>query len=164
MRQTFLKSNLQNQSMHRWKAKHIRTNSTHWPFKIAHVNTVGLEAAADCRKCLQKGQHKTADCPNPVKCRQCLANGHRAGDNVSVLAYSRSEQRHRCRRLQRLLHPDREPPEPERQTSSKQAKQDPHHRLHNQTAQEERWIGQSTDDPSSERPQPTTPEPRPLHP
>ena len=51
-----------------------------------------------------------------------------------------------------------------RHTSSKQAKQDPYHRLHNQTAQEERWIGQSTDAPSGKRPQPTTPEPRPLHP
>ena len=82
-----------------------------------------------------------------------------------LLAYSRSEQRYRRRRLHRLLHPDQEPPEPERQTSSKQAKQDPHHRLHNQTAQEERRrIGQSTDAPSSKRPQPTTPEPRQLHP
>ena len=43
------------------------------------------EAAADCRNCLQKGQHKTANCPNPVKCRQCLADGHRAGDNVCSL-------------------------------------------------------------------------------
>ena len=43
------------------------------------------EAAADCRNCLQKGQHKTANRPNPVKCRQCLADGHRAGDNVCSL-------------------------------------------------------------------------------
>lgn len=43
------------------------------------------EAAAECRKCLQKGQHKTADCPNPVKCRQCFADGHKAGDNVCSL-------------------------------------------------------------------------------
>ena len=35
----------------------------------------------------------------------------------------------------------------------------------NQTAQEERRrLGQSTDAPSSKGPQPTTPEPRPLHP
>ena len=40
-----------------------------------------------------------------------------------LFAYSRSEQRHQRRRIQRLLHPDQEPPEPDRQTSSKQAKQ-----------------------------------------
>ena len=43
------------------------------------------EAAADYRNCPQKGQHKTADCPNPVKCRQCLADGHRAGDVCSLI-------------------------------------------------------------------------------
>ena len=48
------------------------------------------EAAADCRNCLQKGQHKTADCPNPVKRRQCLADGHRAGDKTVRLFQKRT--------------------------------------------------------------------------
>ena len=59
------------------------------PFKASAYHrkqkNILREAAADCRNCLQKGQHKTADCPNPVKCRQCLADGHRAGDNVCSL-------------------------------------------------------------------------------
>ena len=122
------------------------------------------EAAADCRNCLQKGQHKTAACPNPVKCRQCLADGHRAGDNVCSLIPEANNDTD-VDDSSAFFTPTKNPPEPERQTSSKQAKQDPHHRLHNQTAQEEwRRIGQSTDAPSSKRPQPTTPEPRPLHP
>ena len=59
------------------------------PFKASvyhrEQKNILREAAADCRNCLQKGQHKTADCPNPVKRRQCLADGHRAGDNVCSL-------------------------------------------------------------------------------
>ena len=59
------------------------------PFKASvyhrEQKNILREAAADCRNCLQKGQHKTADCPNPVKCRQCFADGHRAGDNVCSL-------------------------------------------------------------------------------
>ena len=57
------------------------------PFKASvyhrEQKNILREAAADCRNCLQKGQHKTADCPNPVKCRQCLTDGHRASDLTS---------------------------------------------------------------------------------
>ena len=134
------------------------------PFKASvyhreHKNIL-REAAADCRNCLQKGQHKTADCPNPGKCRQCLADGHRAGDNVCSLIPEANNDTD-VDDSSAFFTPTKNPPN----QSSKQAKQDPYHRLHNQTAQEERRrIGQSTDAPSSERPQPTTPEPRPLHP
>ena len=59
------------------------------PFKASvyhrEQKNILREAAADCRNCLQKGQHKTADCPNPGKCRQCNADEHRAGDNVCSL-------------------------------------------------------------------------------
>ena len=59
------------------------------PFKASvyhrEQKNILREAAADCRNCLQKGQHKTADCFNRVKCRQCLADGHRAGDSVCSL-------------------------------------------------------------------------------
>ena len=63
------------------------------PFKASvyhrEQKNILREAAANCRNCLQKGQHKTADCPNPVKCRQCLTDGHRAGDLTSVRLFQK---------------------------------------------------------------------------
>lgn len=34
---------------------------------------------AECGRCFEKS-HSTAQCPNPVKCKQCLKDNHKAGD------------------------------------------------------------------------------------
>ena len=106
------------------------------PFKASvyhrEQKNILREAAADCRNCLQKGQLKTADCPNPVKCRQCLADGHRAGDNVCSLTPEANN----------------DTDEPERQTSSKQAK-------HNYTQPDSTRRAAPHRTVNSKRPQPT---------
>jgi len=51
------------------------------PFKASVYHREQKLSSTDtvCSKCLQKG-HRFANCPNPVKCRQCFKDGHMAGD------------------------------------------------------------------------------------
>eukprot|EP00745_Piridium_sociabile_P017322 TRINITY_DN26057_c0_g1_i5.p1 TRINITY_DN26057_c0_g1~~TRINITY_DN26057_c0_g1_i5.p1 ORF type:complete len:366 (+),score=55.96 TRINITY_DN26057_c0_g1_i5:150-1247(+) len=49
------------------------------PFKASLFHKEQKHLDSECGKCLRKG-HRTAACDNPVKCRQCFKDGHKAGD------------------------------------------------------------------------------------
>jgi len=51
---------------------------------IYHREQKQLSKDKVCSKCFQKG-HQFSTCPNPMKCRQCLEDGHKAGDEACKL-------------------------------------------------------------------------------
>ena len=53
----------------------------HFKAEVYHKEQrqVALQATRECYKCLETG-HIAATCENPIKCRDCRAEGHRSGD------------------------------------------------------------------------------------